>query len=126
MKKIVIAIALVSLHACNNSNPAALNENRSIDIRTIDKQRNAFKVQSIEWWYKDRPKTKFELHCKNGICSEWVVNNKFPGAIVVHADRSVVQENDEECWDLYEGQKTIAQGQHQAELVLSYRISACK
>ncbi len=126
MKKITVIAILALCFGCNNADEQPKVKDMHISIRTVDDTGTPFRVQTVRWWYSGKRNQKHELKCETGPCSEWVIKEKTSGQIVIHADASVVKENDDQCWDLYAGEAVIEKPVKEITITMTYDNVVCK
>ncbi len=128
--KLSIIMALGFLSACNgNSPPHNEQPEGNVVIKTVDEQNNEFKAEKVSWWYSDKRGTQYKLDCAQDLCAEWIVGKEAMGSITINAHTSKVKENDDQCWDWFEGEAVIAADPsvpQEVVIVLSYSATACK
>lgn len=129
MRKLSIAFTFTLLCACNGSGaPHNISPEGNVVIKTVDDQNNEFKVEKVTWWYSDKWETQYKLDCAQHLCSEWSIGKEAAGSIMINAHASKVKENDDQCWDWFEGEAVIEADPavpQEVVIVLSYSATAC-
>jgi hypothetical protein len=129
MRRLSPIIALALLCACtSNGTPHAASLDANVVVKTVDHENNEFMAEKVMWWYSDKRETQYELDCAQDSCSEWTIGKEAAGPITISANASRVKENDDQCWDWYEGEAAIeADPSTREEVVITllYRATAC-
>lgn len=123
MRILLIVSMLVSGYG--RADDRLTGEMLGLNVRTVDEQNDAFPVQTVRWWYSGKRDAKHQLECATGRCVVWEINEEISGSIVIHADASMVKENDKYCWDLYEGEVVVEMPAREVTIVLAYANTAC-
>lgn len=128
MRKLSTAIALALLCACNSNGAPHDVSSENVMVKTVDQENNEFKAEKVTWWYSAKRETQYQLNCAQDSCSEWTVGKEASGLITINAHASRVKENDDQCWDWYEGEAMIKSDPgvpQEVVITLSYRATAC-
>ena len=113
----IFSFAVVSANA---------DEINSVLIKTVDENNQPIQAEIVKWCFSDDPDKKKILECKQGNCSEWLIQNKKSQVIDVYAFASKVKKGDPYCWDLFEGEAKNQADQKEIEVTLSYSSTVCK
>lgn len=128
MRKLSTAIALALLCACNSNGAPHDISSKNVVVKTVDQENNEFKAEKVTWWYSDKRETQYRLNCAQDSCSEWTIGEEASGPITINANASRVKENDDQCWDWYEGEAMIKADPavpQKVVIALSFRATAC-
>lgn len=125
MRKLAAIVVLVSTFGCGNADNRLTGETVGLYISTVDEKNDAFRVQTVRWWYPGKRDAKHELECETGACVEWVIEGEISGSIVIRADASVVKEDDKHCWDLYAGEVVVEMPAREVTIVMAYVNTVC-
>ncbi len=126
MKRLPVIAILALCFGCNNADEQSTMKETHITIKTVDDTGTPFRIQTVRWWYSGKRNQKHELKCETRPCSEWVIEEKTTGPIVIHADASVVKENDDQCWDLYAGEIVVEMPVKDVTVTMTYANMVCK
>ncbi|MGI9287688.1 MAG: hypothetical protein ACR2P1_20050 [Pseudomonadales bacterium] len=128
MRKLSTAIALALLCACNSNGAPHDVPPENVVVKTVDKENNEFKAEKVTWWYSDKREIQYKSECAGDLCSTWTIGKEASGPITINANASRVKQNDDQCWDWFEGESVIEADQavpQEVVIVLLYRATAC-
>ncbi len=125
MIKLLFSALMVFLLGCNNAGNRTPGGSLGLTIKIVDESSNAFEVQTVRWWYSGDRNNKHELQCTTDLCAEWVIGEELSGSIEIHADASRVKQDDENCWDLYNGKAVVEMPADEVVIVVAYTNTAC-
>ncbi len=121
----IVIFMMIFLSACSDTTSAS-GDDQALLIRTIDKDKQPLKAEIAKWWFSASPEVKNDLSCEQATCSEWILRGSFTKPVTVYAHATQVKENDEECWDFFEGEAEVQHWQKEIALTLLYTATACK
>ena len=127
MRKILFILIFVCTYEFFHN--ATLANDSNMLIRTVDKDKNVLKAQIFKWWYSNDSENKHLLECAEEACSEWIIREEISGPVILYAQATIVKENDQFCWNGYEGTMEIeanANLQQEFFLKLFYSNTVCK
>jgi len=125
VKKILIIVLLVFTYTCSDADDRLAGESFGLSIFIVDEKNDAFKVQTVRWWYSGEQDNKHELECDTELCAEWQIEEEISGSIVIHADTSIVKDDDEYCWDLYAGKAVVETLAREVTIVMTFTSVVC-
>lgn len=101
-------------------------EMNSLLIKTVDKNNQPINADIVKWWFSDDSSNKNTLECKQGNCSEWLIQDIKSQEINIYALASILKKDDPYCWDWFEGQAKREADQKEIIITLSYSTTVCK
>ncbi len=126
MRKLPLIAVFVLLFSFSGAGEGIREKPLGLSIKTVDEKSDAFRVQTVRWWYSGKRNTKNQLECEIGLCDEWAIEEEISGSIVISAAVSIVKENDEQCWDLYAGETVVEMPSREVTIVVAYVSMVCK
>ncbi|HXK56596.1 MAG TPA: hypothetical protein PLZ16_08115 [Gammaproteobacteria bacterium] len=122
---LLITALLSLLPGCGGADAPLREKQVSLQINTVDENNDAFKVQTVRWWYFQQRNRRHELKCEVDRCAHWVIEGEISGPIVVQADASIVHGNDAHCWDLYAGEAVVEPPAEEVTIAVLFTGTVC-
>ena len=101
-------------------------EMNSLLIKTVDKNNQPMNAEIVKWWFSDDPNNKKTLECKQGNCTEWLIQDTKSREINIYALASIVKKDDPYCWDWFEAVAKSQANKKEIKMTLSYSSTVCK
>lgn len=126
MIRIFVRALLLLMLFCN-TNVLIAEKMNFVLLKTVDKDNQPIKAESVQWWYTDLPEHKKPLSCERESCSEWLVP-KHVKSVTIYALASKVKKTDPLCWDWFEAEAETESLADQKEIILtlSHTSTVCK
>ncbi len=123
MSRFYITLFIIFLSSSNTGAASAYPE---IKISIVDSDNNAFRAETVRWWYAGKRDKKYELKCINDQCDKRFLKESWVGSIVISASTSIVFPDDASCWKLYQGEVSLDSPAQGIVIVMRYKNTFCR